>query len=66
MELIFIILPLALIIAGLAVAAFLWAARNDQFADLETPAMRMLGEDREVAKGRSGPVNADSRPPRGR
>jgi Cu2+-exporting ATPase len=66
MELIFIILPLALIIAGLSVAAFLWAARNDQFADLETPAMRMLGEDREVAKGRSGPVNADSRPPRGR
>ena len=51
MELIFIILPLALIIAGLSVAAFRWAARNDQFADLETPAMRMLGEE-ERAKDR--------------
>jgi cbb3-type cytochrome oxidase maturation protein len=54
MELIFLILPLALIIAGLAVAAFLWAARNDQFADLETPAMRMLGEEERAGERDAG------------
>ena len=45
MELIYLILPLALVIAAGFVAAFVWAARDDQFEDLDTPAIRMLHED---------------------
>jgi cbb3-type cytochrome oxidase maturation protein len=42
MSVIFIVLPLALLIVGGAVAAFVWSARSGQMDDLETPAVRML------------------------
>ena len=45
MELIFVLLPFALLFAGLALALFIWAARSGQFDDLETPAVRMLFDD---------------------
>ncbi|HUU36298.1 MAG TPA: cbb3-type cytochrome oxidase assembly protein CcoS [Vicinamibacterales bacterium] len=47
METIFVLLPLALLIAASAVGAFIWAARTGQFDDLETPAVRMLFDDEE-------------------
>jgi cbb3-type cytochrome oxidase maturation protein len=53
MELVFVALPVALVIAGAALVAFLWAARHDQFEDLDTPARRMLFEDEPVAGERS-------------
>ena len=45
MELIYLILPLALVIAAGFVTAFIWAAKGDQFEDLDTPAIRMLHDD---------------------
>lgn len=45
MKVLFVILPLALVIVFIAVAAFVWAARKGQFDDLETPAMRALHDD---------------------
>jgi cbb3-type cytochrome oxidase maturation protein len=45
MEVIYILLPAALIFAVGAVAFFAWATRSGQFDDLETPALRMLGDD---------------------
>lgn len=47
METIFVLLPLALVIAAIAVGFFIWAARNGQFDDLETPAVRILFDDEE-------------------
>ena len=41
----YIVLPLALIVAGTAVAAFVWAVRDGQLDDLETPPCRVLFED---------------------
>jgi cbb3-type cytochrome oxidase maturation protein len=35
----------ALVIGGAALAAFIWAARDDQFEDLDTPPTRALFED---------------------
>lgn len=49
MELIYLVLPLALLIAAGFVAAFVWAARDDQFEDLDTPPIRMLRDDPPVA-----------------
>jgi cbb3-type cytochrome oxidase maturation protein len=46
-ETIFVLLPLALLIAAVAVGFFVWAARTGQFDDLETPAVRMLFDDEE-------------------
>ena len=55
METIFVLLPLALLIAGIALALFIWAARSGQFDDLETPAVRILFDD-EPAPAASRPV----------
>ena len=47
METIFVLLPLALLIAAIAVGLFIWAARSGQFDDLDTPAVRILFDDEE-------------------
>lgn len=51
METIFVLLPLALLIAAIAVGFFIWAARTGQFDDLETPALRILFDDDEPRPG---------------
>jgi len=45
MGVIFILLPLALLFVGIALAWFIWAVRSGQFEDLETPAVRILFDD---------------------
>lgn len=47
METLFVLLPLALLIAAIAVGFFIWAAKTGQFDDLETPAIRILFDDEE-------------------
>jgi len=44
-EVIFVLLPLALLVAAIAVGFFVWAAKTGQFDDLDTPALRMLFDD---------------------
>ncbi len=45
MTVIFVLLPVALLLAVAGVAAFLWAARSGQFDDLETPRLRIFHDD---------------------
>jgi cbb3-type cytochrome oxidase maturation protein len=45
MGMIYLLLPLALIIAGVAVWAFVRSVRGGQFDDLETPAHRILHDE---------------------
>jgi cbb3-type cytochrome oxidase maturation protein len=52
-ETIFVLLPLALLIAAIAVGLFVWAAKTGQFDDLETPAVRILFDDEEPRRGHS-------------
>lgn len=42
MSVVYLVLPLALIIVGGAVLAFVWSAKSGQYDDLETPAVRIL------------------------
>ena len=42
MEALYLVLPLALLFSASAVGFFVWAAKNGQFDDLDTPAMRIL------------------------
>lgn len=42
MEVIYLLLPLVLIVVIVAVATFLWALKEGQFDDLDTPAVRPL------------------------
>lgn len=45
MNAMFLLIPLSLVLVGLAVAAFFWAVHTGQFDDLDSPAWRMLMDD---------------------
>lgn len=45
MNALYLILPLALLIAAGAVAAFAWSVRDGQLDDLDTPPRRALDDD---------------------
>jgi cbb3-type cytochrome oxidase maturation protein len=48
MTILYLVLPLALMFAGGAVAAFVWAVRSGQLDDVDTPPRRILFEDEPV------------------
>lgn len=50
MTIIYVLIPVGLILLGVAIWAFFWAAGTGQFDDLESPAWKILLDD-------------DSRPP---
>lgn len=54
MSAIYLALPVSLLIAIAAVFAFIWAARRDQFEDLDTPPKRMLLDDEPSRHAHSG------------
>ena len=45
MSVLYIVLPLAIVMAGLALAAFIISVRHGQFDDMDTPQLRMLFDD---------------------
>ncbi len=45
MSVIFIILPIALLMAGIALGAFFLSVRKGQFDDLDTPPIRAIFDD---------------------
>ena len=45
MEVIYFLIPICIIIAGLFVAGFIWMTKTGQYDDLETPANRILLDD---------------------
>lgn len=42
MNIIYVLIPLGLMLLGLAVVAFFWAVRSGQFDDLDSPATLVL------------------------
>ena len=49
MDIVFLLIPLALVFVVVIVWIFMWAVRSDQFDDLEGPAHRILMDDDEPA-----------------
>lgn len=45
MSALYLVLPLALVIGGAAVLAFVWTVRSGQLDDVDTPPRRMLFDD---------------------
>jgi len=45
MNILILMIPIAILLSGGFVFAFLWATSRGQFDDLETPAHRILNED---------------------
>ncbi len=45
MSVIYVLLPVAILLAAVGVYFFFWAVRSGQMDDLETPSVRMLHDD---------------------
>ncbi|MBL8761615.1 MAG: cbb3-type cytochrome oxidase assembly protein CcoS [Phycisphaerae bacterium] len=45
MSVLYVVVPLAIVLAAAAVWGFIWATRQGQYDDLDTPAHRMLHDD---------------------
>ena len=66
MSIVFFALPVALLIAGGALWAFIWATRSGQFDDLETPSYRAIFDDESVepdSEGDADPGATKTPPP---
>ena len=50
MEVIFILVPVSLVIVTIALWAFVWSVKNEQFEDLEKEAHSILFEDTDQKK----------------
>ncbi len=46
MTILLVLIPISLILLGIAIGAFAWAVRGGQFDDLQTPAIAILADDR--------------------
>ncbi len=57
MNILFVLIPLGVMLLGVAVAAFIWAVGNGQYDDLDSPAWRILLDDE-----RKPPEQADPSP----
>jgi len=59
MEIIFVLIPLSLVLVGVALGGFFWAVRSGQFDDLESPAIDMLDDDSMVDRPSSNQKECD-------
>lgn len=48
MNILLLLVPLSLVLLVAAIGAFAWAVRSGQFDDLDTPALDILADDREL------------------
>ncbi|MFW1676250.1 cbb3-type cytochrome oxidase assembly protein CcoS [Pontibacter sp. JAM-7] len=58
MDIIYLLIPIAVILAGCGVWAFFWSVNSGQYDDLDSPAHRILFDDDEDL------IPQDAKPPR--
>ena len=50
MEIIFVLIPVSLLLIGIAIGVFIWAVNNDQFEDLDRQGYEILFDDDDTQK----------------
>ncbi len=63
MTILLVLIPLGIVLLGLAIALFVWAARNGQFEDLDGEGARILFEDLPRPAARAGRIGGDAGAP---
>jgi len=65
MEILYLLIPLSLVLAGVIVWIFLWAVRSGQFDDMEGPAHQILMDNDDPVLGQSAEATdkTDEQPP---
>lgn len=66
MSVLYIVLPIALVIAGGAIAAFVWMVNGGQLDDLDSPAHRILHDQSELTPAGEPAAGGGLEPPRDR
>lgn len=61
MTILLLLVPISVLLLGVAIAAFVWAVRSGQFDELDTPPLDVLRED---APAEPRATHADDGPPR--
>lgn len=57
MEILYLLIPLGLLVLGVAIWGFLWAVKTGQFDDMEGPAHRILMDDDDIRIPSRNPEN---------
>jgi cbb3-type cytochrome oxidase maturation protein len=60
MSVLYLVLPLALVLASVAVVAFVWTVRSGQLDDVDTPPHRILFDD-DGGAASAPPLRTDAR-----
>ena len=58
MNILLVLIPISLLLLGIAIAAFVWAVKRGQYDDLDTPALDILIDDERPAPPRDASVMA--------
>lgn len=58
MEILYLLIPLGLLVLGVAIWGFLWAVKTGQFDDMEGPAHRILMDDDDIRIPTRNPENS--------
>ncbi len=61
MNIVYVLIPLGLVLLGIAVWAFFWAVEHDQFEDLDRAAHSILFDD-DLPGGEPASAEADAHP----
>ena len=64
MDIIYALVPLSILLIGIAVVIFFWAVRSGQFDDMDSPAHRILFDDDDepnASRSADTPANKDIR-----
>lgn len=61
MNILFLLIPLSLMLLALAIWAFFWAVKNDQFEDMEGPAYSILFDEDEKKPDNKPAVEPDNK-----
>jgi len=64
MEILYLLVPLAVILAGVGIWGFFWSVKSGQFDDLEGPAHQIIMDDDEITKPPSHGTSRQHRAPR--
>ena len=64
MSILYLLIPLSLVLLGLAIWAFFWAVKSGQFDDLEGPAHRILFDDEAFGRPRTASRKTQTTTPR--
>lgn len=55
MTILLLLIPLSVVLLGIAIAAFVWAVRSGQFDELDTPPLDMLRDESSEAPTKQPP-----------